>query len=180
MEAMQPFLKDSGIALFATTVNLVTEAISTLGADLDCRSYDFLEGPLASSAFPAAFAPRRASALYPGRGRRDIFYGDGRMFDNLPMLPALEVLSEMQKDHLRDASEVWQATLKRRRNQPDLFLVGSLNTRQDAALHEQFDFVLKSWKRARVLSDNEKTYGPDTGSDRLAASRRAAPTIGTE
>ena len=167
LDSMQPFLKDCGIALFATTVNLVTESITTLGADLDCRSYDFLEGLLASSAFPAAFAPRRASALYPGRGRRDIFYGDGGMFDNLPMLPALEVLSEMQKDHLRDSQAGWQAALRHRYHNPDLFLVGSLETKLDTKQNQKFEFVLDSWSRAKKLSDNEKIFGVERAAQKV-------------
>jgi predicted acylesterase/phospholipase RssA len=159
--ALQPFLGKSGIAFFATTVNLVTESITTLGAELDRKSYDFTEALLASSAFPAAFSPRRASALYPGTGRRDIFYGDGGMFDNLPVLSALEVLGEVQRDRLHNSlgRGVWQDELRHRFEQPDLFIVGSLNVHQDPGQKENFDSVLKSWQRAKHLSDNEKIEG---------------------
>ncbi len=59
---VQPFLEQSRIAFFATAVNLVTEWITILGAQLTADRYDLIEALLASSAFPMAFAPRRASA----------------------------------------------------------------------------------------------------------------------
>ncbi len=130
--ALQPFLDDAGIAFFGTTVNLVTESIMTLGSELNRSTYDMMEALLASSAFPAAFAPRRASALYPGIGRRDMFYGDGGMFDNLPAMSAFQVLREVQKDHLsgKVGRGHWRDELVRRHQKPDLFIVGSLNTQQ--------------------------------------------------
>jgi hypothetical protein len=158
--AMQPFLPD-GMAFFATTVNVITEAITTLGAELDRKSYDMMEALLASSAFPAAFAPRRASALYPGVGRRDIFFGDGGMFDNLPALPAFEVLAEVQRDRLRATlgQGKWREELLRRHREPDLILVGSLNVRQKPNLCVKYSSMLKAYGRAGSLADNEKIYG---------------------
>lgn len=159
-DAMQPFLS-CGIAFFATTVNVVTEAITTLGADLDCASYDMMEALLASSAFPSAFAPRRASSLYPGIGRRDIFYGDGGMFDNLPALPAFEALAEVQKDRLRTelGKGKWREELLRRHDQPDLVLVGSLNVRQESNIGTNYSSMIKAASRAGRLADNEKIHG---------------------
>ena len=161
IDMMQPFLRGSGITFLATTVNLVTESITTLGAELDRTSYDMMEALLASSAFPAAFAPRRASALYPGTGRRDIFYGDGGMFDNLPALSAYEALGEVQKDRLGhqlgDGS--WRAELVRRYRNPDLILVGSLNVMQADDLDKPYDSMLKASSRAKRLADNEKIHG---------------------
>jgi predicted acylesterase/phospholipase RssA len=158
--AMQPFL-ECGIAFFATTVNTITEAITTLGAELDCASFDMMEALLASSAFPAAFAPRRASALYPGVGRRDIFYGDGGMFDNLPALPAFEALAEVQKDRMFETvgQGNWRPDLVRRYQNPDLILVGSLNVRQDQELTTNYGSMLKASSRAHSLADNEKIHG---------------------
>jgi predicted acylesterase/phospholipase RssA len=178
LERLQPFLNGAGITFLATTVNLVTESITTLGADLDCRSYDLMEALLASSAFPAAFAPRRASALYPGTGRRDIFYGDGGMFDNLPAIPAYEALGEVQKDHLQSGlgQGNWRTELRRRHREPDLILVGSLNIRQNIGIRqnvalpdspkgsgrafeaERYDSMVKAATRATRLADNEKIH----------------------
>ena len=169
LDRIQPFLRDSEIAFFATTVNLITESITTLGADLDCQSYDMMEALLASSAFPAAFAPRRASALYPGTGRRDIFYGDGGMFDNLPALPAFEVLAEVQRDRLRPTlgHGLWRDELERRHRDPDLILVGSLNVRQKPNLNHQYGSMLKASARARSLADNEKIHGLERASIKI-------------
>lgn len=166
--AMQPFL-DNGTAFFATTVNVVTEAITTLGAELDCTSYDMMEALLASSAFPAAFAPRRASSLYPGIGRRDIFYGDGGMFDNLPALPAFEVLAEVQKDRLRTTlgQGRWREELTQRYDHPDLILVGSLNRRQKADRDVDYSSMLKAFTRAARLADNEKIQGLERASIKI-------------
>ncbi len=207
--ALQPFLDDAQIAFFGTTVNLVTECIVTLGSELNRRSYDMMEALLASSAFPAAFAPRRASALYPGIGRRDMFYGDGGMFDNLPAMSAFQVLREVQKDHLR--GEIghgrWRDALVRRHQKPDLFIVGSLNTQlldglwqedenpdtakqekhPNGARHEQtpvlYDSILKSAARARCLANNEKIYGLVRASekvDRQLSQVESAAKVGKE
>lgn len=182
MDALQPFLQH-GIAFFATTVNLVTESITTLGAELDRTSYDPMEALLASSAFPAAFAPRRASALYPGVGRRDIFYGDGGMFDNLPGLSALEILSEIQQDRLTDTigEGRWRQELVRRFQEPDLIIVGSLNVKQPLGLNESYDSVLKSASRSKRLADNEKILGMQRAArkiDRQLGQVAAQPAVG--
>jgi predicted acylesterase/phospholipase RssA len=169
LDRIQPFLRDSEIAFFATTVNLITERITTLGADLNCESYDVMEALLASSAFPAAFAPRRASALYPGTGRRDIFYGDGGMFDNLPALPAFEVLAEVQRDRLRPTlgHGKWRDELERRYREPDLILVGSLNVRQNPGLGHEYGSMLTASARATSLADNEKIHGLERASIKI-------------
>ena len=158
---VQPFLEQSRIAFFATAVNLVTEWITILGAQLTADRYDLIEALLASSAFPMAFAPRRASALYPGVGRRDVFYGDGGMFDNLPFMPAFEVLREVQMDRLQSTlgQGRWRDELVRRHREPDLFLVGALNIRQTEDEPDAYDSLRKIAARATSLEDNEKIYG---------------------
>ena len=160
-EEAQPFLKPSRIAFFATAVNLATEWLTILGAEPAASRYDLIEALLASSAFPMAFAPRRASALYPGSGRRDVFYGDGGMFDNLPFLPAFEVLREVQVDRLRPelGKGLWREELSRRHREPDLFLTGALNVRQTENPAEAYDSLRKIAARATSLEDNEKIYG---------------------
>jgi predicted acylesterase/phospholipase RssA len=163
---VQPFLAQSRIAFFATAVNLVTEWITILGAQLTADRYDLIEALLASSAFPMAFAPRRASALYPGVGRRDVFYGDGGMFDNLPFMPAFEVLHEVQMDRLQGTlgRGRWRDELVRRHREPDLFLVGALNVRQTEDEPDAYDSLRKIAARATSLEDNEKIYGMERAS----------------
>ena len=163
---VQPFLEHSRIAFFATAVNLVTEWITILGSQLSADRYDLIEALLASSAFPMAFAPRRASALYPGVGRRDVFYGDGGMFDNLPFVPAFEVLREVQIDHLQPTlgQGRWREALARRHREPDLFLVGALNIRQTEDEPDAYESLRKIAARAISLEDNEKIYGMERAS----------------
>jgi hypothetical protein len=166
---VQPFLEQSRIAFFATAVNLVTEWITILGATFTADRYDLIEALLASSAFPMAFAPRRASALYPGVGRRDVFYGDGGMFDNLPFMPAFEVLSEVQTDRLQRTlgRGRWRDELVRRHREPDLFLVGALNVRQTEDEPDAYDSLRKIAARAISLEDNEKIYGMERASGQI-------------
>jgi predicted acylesterase/phospholipase RssA len=166
---VQPFLEQSRIAFFATAVNLVTEWITILGAQLTADRYDLIEALLASSAFPMAFAPRRASALYPGVGRRDVFYGDGGMFDNLPFMPAFEVLREVQMDRLQSTlgQGRWREELVRRHREPDLFLVGALNIRQTEDEPDAYDSLRKIAARATSLEDNEKIYGMERASRQI-------------
>jgi predicted acylesterase/phospholipase RssA len=175
---VQPFLEHSRIAFFATAVNLVTEWITILGSQLTADRYDLIEALLASSAFPMAFAPRRASALYPGVGRRDVFYGDGGMFDNLPFMPASEVLREVQTDRLQSTlgQGRWRDELVRRHREPDLFLVGALNIRQTEDEPDAYDSLRKIAARAISLEDNEKIYGMERAAiqiDRQLAQLRA-------
>jgi predicted acylesterase/phospholipase RssA len=177
---VQPFLEHSRIAFFATAVNLVTEWITILGSQLNADRYDLMEALLASSAFPMAFAPRRASALYPGIGRRDVFYGDGGMFDNLPIIPAFEILREVQTDYLRSTlgQGRWRQNLVRRHREPDLFLVGALNIRQTEDDPDAYDSLRKIAARAISLEDNEKIYGMERASlgvDRQLSQLRADP-----
>jgi predicted acylesterase/phospholipase RssA len=168
-EDVQPFLEQSRIAFFATAVNLVTEWITILGSQLSANRYDLIEALLASSAFPMAFAPRRASALYPGVGRRDVFYGDGGMFDNLPIIPAFEVLREVQIDHLQSTlgRGRWRDELVRRHREPDLFVVGALNIRQTEDEPDAYDSLRKIAARAISLEDNEKIYGMERASAQI-------------
>jgi predicted acylesterase/phospholipase RssA len=166
---VQPFLEQSRIAFFATAVNLVTEWITILGSQLSADRYDMIEALLASSAFPMAFAPRRASALYPGVGRRDVFYGDGGMFDNLPFMPAFEVLQEVQTDRLQSTlgRGRWRDELVRRHREPDLFLVGALNIQQTEDEPDAYDSLRKIAARAISLEDNEKIYGMERASNQI-------------
>jgi predicted acylesterase/phospholipase RssA len=163
LRSAQPFLNelpDHDLAFFATTVNLTEEWMSILGCDVERQeqSYDFVEAALSSSALPCAFAPRRESQIYPGLGRRDVFYGDGGMFDNLPFLPATLLLGALQQHRLRSADHKakW-ADLRRRLQQPDLFLVGALDVspqKVDGPI--PLDSIRAILRRAGELDKNEK------------------------
>jgi hypothetical protein len=150
------------IAFFATTTNLVEEWTAVLGADLAKmdRSYDFVAALLASSAFPIAFPPKRASEIYPGIGQRDLFFADGGTFDNLPFVPALSVLGGLQVNHgKKTRHENWLEHVQRRTEAPDLFLVGALDARQEPDPEVRYDTLDQISKRAARLEQNEKIYG---------------------
>ncbi len=160
----QPFQNaNTRIAFLATTTNLGAQLQVMLWDQyaLYDRPYDFIQAALSSSAFPAVFAPRRNSDVFPGWGRTDIRYSDGGMFDNLPFLPAIEVLSQVQMDE----SEAWAKNHARmfdyvveRRDNPDLFLTGALNARPEYAedragpFHYFNDIAARAW----TLADNSK------------------------
>jgi predicted acylesterase/phospholipase RssA len=97
----QPF-QGRGIAFFGTTTNLRTQTALLLGGNglYPDAPYDYVEAALASSAFPAVFAPRAESRVFPGTGRSDVLFADGGMFDNLPFVPAIEILSRAQRGYL--------------------------------------------------------------------------------
>src|SRR4029077_8767616 len=136
----QPFLDDK-IAFFATTTNLQKETTFLLGREHigEGESFDFVQGTLASSAFPAIFAPRRESDVFPGTGRTDVLFTDGGMFDNLPFIPTIEVMAAVQHAHFESVcsreverplgcSDFTPMTfLAQRHAAPDLFIAGSLN-----------------------------------------------------
>jgi predicted acylesterase/phospholipase RssA len=158
-----------GIAFFATTTNLIEEWTALLGADLKMmdQAYDFVAALLASSAFPAAFPPKRESEIYPGIGRRDTFFGDGGVFDNLPFVPALSVLSRLQKNHGEERGhDNWLQDTISRADHPDLFLVGALDAEQQPE-SGSFDGLRTIWNRASRLEQNEKIYGFQRASRRV-------------
>lgn len=161
-----PFLMRTGhgadrkIAFFATTVHLQAERTTSLGTEVNrqSRSYDFVQAGLASSAFPAVFAPRRDSEVYPGLGARDVFYFDGGAFDNLPFVPVLQLLGGIQRAYADTQLRQWDCFLRQRWLHPDLFLVGALSERPQADLPAQYQTLLEIVGRAGRLADNEKIY----------------------
>jgi len=154
----QPFLSH-GIGFLATTVNLNTETTEILGAQVPMQneSYDFLQAALSSSAFPLAFPARRESQVYPKSGRRDVFYGDGGVFDNLPLMPATLALSAGQLHSLSASKVNWEA-LRKRMETPDLYVVGALDVDPDTELSSEHGrSIFTICKRAQSLSKNMKT-----------------------
>ncbi len=134
LNCVQPYQgvrKGQDIAFFATTTDLGSKTPHLLGrrpAD-HAVPYDFVEAGLSSSAFPCVFAPRRQSNVTPGQGAIDVRYSDGGMFDNLPFLPAIDILSEVQAEYRKTKNTTLSARdfLAHRHACPDLFLAGSLN-----------------------------------------------------
>ncbi len=174
LDVPQPFLADK-IAIFATTTNLQNETTFLLGRELigEAESFDFVQGTLASSAFPAIFAPRRESDIFPGTGRTDVLFSDGGMFDNLPFIPTIALMAAVQRAHFENSCRgdlahssgngglTPMAFLAQRHAAPDLFIAGSLNIppEEDEYDDKDFDDLLTIHRRASSLQDNIKIRG---------------------
>jgi predicted acylesterase/phospholipase RssA len=149
-----------GIAFFGTTTNLLNERPVLFGRHTvpGAGRYDFVQAALASSAFPGVFSPRRESEVFPGAGRSDVFFSDGGMFDNLPFIPALRLLGDVQRDCRRTKSRECIEYLGKRHERPDLFIAGSLNVRPEQTENADgpFDDLVSIKSRADSLVDNVK------------------------
>lgn len=175
LHASQPFQRPlagrPSIAFFGTTTNLGTRAPLLLGNPATRRGepYDAIAGMLASSAFPAVFEPRRESELFPGHGQVNVRYADGGMFDNLPFLPAIEILSHAQADHLRRTGEDSFSALARRRDEPDLIIAGSLDARpeDDDEPGQWYEDLFSIRERATKLKNNVKIRAFERASERV-------------
>jgi predicted acylesterase/phospholipase RssA len=156
----QPF---GNIAYFGTTTNLITQSSLLLGGyGLHAGApYSYVQAALASSAFPAVFAPRPESMVFPGIGRRDILFADGGLFDNLPFLPAIEIMSWAQHG-FRSSGEGKKMTalefLEKRHNKPDLIIAGALNAvaEDDPAGAGPFNSLAAIRERRISLAQNVK------------------------
>jgi predicted acylesterase/phospholipase RssA len=155
MDTRQPYNR-AGIALFGTSTNLKHQQPVLLGRyKFRIPSYDFVNACLASSAFPAVFAPRREDQIFPGLGDPDEIYSDGGMFDNLPISPALEILTASQRCWINNSKTDSLNALCMRVENPDLFITGSLDitaSENDAI----FDNLVSIRKRAGTLQNNVK------------------------
>ena len=81
------------------------------------------------------------------------------MFDNLPFLPAIEMLGSVQRVYSRrHASPTPLQLLRQRHDCPDLFIAGSLNVRpeEDNEAKKPFDDLITIKNRAGALQDNVK------------------------
>lgn len=168
----QPF-QQNGIAFYGTTTNLSTQSALLLGGrGLHANApYDFVEATLASSAFPAVFAPRPESAVFPGTGLVDTFFADGGMFDNLPFLPAIEILSRAQRGYrgTTGAQRPPLHFLQQRLAQPDLLIAGALDPAPEYAddAHGPFDSLAAIHARATSLQHNIKIRAFELASERV-------------
>lgn len=155
MNSSQPYNSD-GIAIFGTSTDLINEQPVLLGRyKFDLPSYDFIKACLASSAFPAVFAPRKDSEIFPGLGDPEVVYSDGGMFDNLPIAPALEILTASQRNWIKIKQKDAVQELDRRLNNPDLFFTGSLDVNPSPD-EKIFDDIVSINRRAGTLQNNLK------------------------
>ncbi|MBI1749930.1 MAG: patatin-like phospholipase family protein [Acidobacteria bacterium] len=168
----QPF-KAARIAFYGTTTNLVTQSPLLLGGGglRPGAPYDYVEASLASSAFPAVFTPRSDSNVFPGSGRADILYSDGGMFDNLPFMPAIEILSRGQQGFRRTAGRDLTALqyLSDRHKRPDLLIAGALNAlpEEEPGAAGPFETLAAIHQRAASLENNVKIRSFEYASKRI-------------
>lgn len=167
LNCVQPYqgvIPGQDIAFFATTTDLGSKTPHLFGrrpADHNVP-YDFVEAGLSSSAFPCVFAPRRQSDVAPGLGAVNVRYSDGGMFDNLPFLPAIDILSEVQREYRKTTAMSPRDFLARRHDSPDLFLAGSLNVNpeddpnDDGKKDNPFDTIFAINARTKLLENNQK------------------------
>jgi len=155
MDTRQPY-NGSKIAIFGTSTNLKHQQPVLLGRyKFKLPSYDFVNACLASSAFPAVFAPRTEDQIFPGQGDPDEIYSDGGMFDNLPISPALEILTASQRCWINNSGTDSVDALGMRVASPDLFITGSLDITARES-DKVFDNLVTIRKRAGTLQNNVK------------------------
>lgn len=160
LKQRQPFLPGGRVAVFATATQLGRQAPILLGAESTHpgADYDFLEAALASSAFPCVFSPRLESNLYPGTGAIDVRFADGGMFDNLPFMPAIGILSRAQEEYRKRKARAGLTArdfLQHRHQRPDLIIAGALDANSKKATLA-FDDPVTIATRAKRLQDNVK------------------------
>jgi predicted acylesterase/phospholipase RssA len=171
------------VSFFCTTSDLFKRRPLLLGRDFLCNgeflrrpgSYDFVNATLCSSAFPAVFAPRSESQLIPGSGQTDVLLADGGMFDNLPFLPAIEVLGDVQSQHRRrnrpgqDLEQEGQRALEflaRRQARPDLLIAAALDADAEEKGGRDLGTLWKIQKRVQSLENNVKSKAFATSAER--------------
>jgi predicted acylesterase/phospholipase RssA len=170
----QPF-QVANIGFYGTATNLRTQSAVLLGSKSSAPKpdapFDFVEAALASSAFPVVFPPRPESLVFPGTGRPDVLLADGGMFDNLPFLPAIEILSKCQLGYRRTAGRErtrleWLQTQLR---QPDLLIAGALDPRPEVDEEEgqTYDSIEAVRRRAGALKHNVKIRSFEKASRRI-------------
>jgi predicted acylesterase/phospholipase RssA len=111
--------------------------------------------------------------------RRDVFYGDGGLFDNLPFIPAMQILRDVRQKKLDSAlgEGNWREKLLRHHRSPDLFLVGALDVKQQPDSQQTYDALTDIWNRAGSLGDNEKIMASSTPPARKQQTRYASEAL---
>jgi hypothetical protein len=133
------------------------------------NSYDLVQAALASSAFPCVFRPRKESEVFPGNGRIGTLFSDGGLFDNLPFIPALDLLANIQLDYQKRVSIDPIEFLRMRHAAPDLIVVGSLDAlaQDDVNRNGPFDDLVTISKRGKLLQNNVKISSFQESSRRI-------------
>ena len=158
----QPFLRNEGnhykgTAVFCTTAYVNYRWLLLLGRDAltpAADSFRFLYAAMSSSAFPAAFPARQEAEVFPGTGQVSNLFCDGGTFDNLPFIPAIELLQETQTlrehqkplDFLREVLET-----------PDLIISGGFDPLPSMAPRQTFRSRGEISKRSSALGAAVKT-----------------------
>ncbi|HEX7288682.1 MAG TPA: patatin-like phospholipase family protein [Candidatus Angelobacter sp.] len=156
MTSTQPFQAREPIAVFGTTTDLLQQRPVLLGRyKFNTPSYDYVNACLASSAFPAVFAPRADEQIFPGCGVPGTIYSDGGMFDNLPIAPALELLEASQRSWINRKGLDAIDQLGARAGRADLFITGSLDV-SPSPKETDFDNLVAIYKRAGTMQNNLK------------------------
>src|SRR5262249_55294816 len=123
------------------------------------------------SAFPSIFAPRPESNVFPGAGKADVFLADGGMFDNLPFLPAIEILSRAQRGY-RSSKGADRSSLDfvgQRLSPPDFIIARALYAVPENAdgARGSFASLAAIWDRASSLQHNIKIRAFEFASRRI-------------
>lgn len=156
----QPFRHDRGSWIYMTATNLVREHGGKLGLENDHHpgEVDFIASLLASGAFPAVFSPIRESAVYPGKGDDNVWLSDGGMFDNLPFIPTIQLLSTIQIGNAASLSR--RDYLAARAAAPHLLIAGALEPELRERLSSVATWTLAATRtRLAELAANVKIRG---------------------
>lgn len=146
---------ERSVSFFCTASDLNERRALLLPRDSgSALAYDFVKAALSSSAFPVVFSPRQQAEVLPGVGATNILFADGGMFDNLPFIPAIELLGSVQKQWLALLQDTARESLKRRYSQPDLFIAAALESPGEA--DGQIEDILEINHRAASLKVNIK------------------------
>lgn len=93
------------------------------------------------------------------------------MFDNLPFLPAIEILSRGQRGHRATATTAPQIVdqLRQRVDKPDLLIVGALNPEPTVSTgaEQEYDSVMAVRRRVKTLQHDVKIRSFDLAARRI-------------
>lgn len=159
----QPYLAQngSGTAIFCTTAFVNQRWPLLLGRDAlepAVKDFNFLYAALSSSAFPGAFSPRQEAEVFPGTGKTTNLFCDGGTFDNLPFIPAIDLLKDGQVEAFRAAqNQDARAFLKHRLDCPDIILSGGFDPPPADEHRPRFESQNDVAARANALGNSVKT-----------------------
>ena len=162
LDSAQPFAGQSGhrTAIFGSVTCLNDASMRILGSvqvpDPGTGHYDFVKGILAATAFPGAFEPVSDATVRPGVGRTDLLFADGGIVDNLPLIPAIDMLSALQVAEVRASAtrndpQAALLRLRARVEQPHLMIVSTLSRPDVPGVSGKRDAVRASARRTDEL-----------------------------